>query len=87
MSYYSLRNKKTKKLIGFTVSSNEGCEFCNDTRYELCDDEDQIWVVKSELDIKNLFTNPSPKWYNSSYSNPICDLKLSDYEIVELEVK
>lgn len=32
---YGLRLKKTGKLLGFSVSSNEGAEFCGDNTYEL----------------------------------------------------
>jgi hypothetical protein len=81
---YTLRNKKTGKLIEIAISSNGDSDFANDVRYDLEVYGDQIWLVNSLDVIKKVYNSPSTKWYNSDYNSPCFSFNMKEYEIIEV---
>ena len=59
------------KPLHFTIDSNEGAEFCNDTTVELTDDDYYpIWTT-NDVRIAAYVKYVSTDWYNSSVETPV----------------
>ena len=85
-SGYGLLHKKTNKLVGFEIRSNEGGDFCNSERCELSLNEDNIWIVEDKITASYALVNSSP-WYNADYESPIVDIGESEeFEVVKIEM-
>ena len=70
------------KPLHFTIDSNEGAEFCNDTTVELTDDGYYpIWTT-NDVRIAAYVKYVSTEWYNSSMETP-----KHKYKPEELEIK
>jgi hypothetical protein len=93
MKYYGIRNKKTKKPLGFCYNSNDGNDFCEGVSFEFDGfeyDSDNVWLVKNKKSAERVFKVQTP-WYNSRYETP----EVSNYyfsilkkecEIFEIEI-
>ena len=70
------------KPLHFTIDSNEGAEFCNDTTVELTDDDYYpIWTT-NDIRIAAYVKYVSTDWYNSSIETPV-----NMYVKEELEIR
>ena len=70
------------KPLHFTIDSNEGAEFCNDTTVELTDDDYYpIWTT-NDVRIAAYVKYVSTDWYNSSIETPV-----NRYVKEELEIR
>ena len=93
MKFYGIRNKKTKRALGFSCSSNGDAEFSNDIAYELegfTYDTQNVWLINKREIAERVFKEQT-KWYNASYCSPmIGDPYFStlekEYEIFEVEI-
>lgn len=85
MKKYSLRNKKTKELIGFTVSSNDGAEFASAVAYELSEGQENVWLVDNPRHAEFVRLN-STGWFIAGYDTPSHSLKPEEWEVVEIEM-
>ncbi|EPP7234058.1 hypothetical protein ACTOJ1_000974 [Shigella flexneri] len=79
-------NKKTGKILGIEVQSNDGAEFCNSIEVSF-DEYSDTPFVGSSIDEMNSVINHNPEWYDSGLKNPrhAC-VKLEDYEIKKLQL-
>lgn len=83
---YGLLHKKTNKLVGFEIRSNDGGDFCNSERCELSLDADNMWIVEDKLTASYARVNSTP-WYNSSYEHPIVNIgEPEDFDVVKVEI-
>lgn len=82
---YGLRMKQSGKILGFTVSSNEGGEFCGENTYELDELEDNMWLVDSEYQAAYVARYSTP-WYNAGYETPKNPYKVEDLQVVKIEM-
>lgn len=83
---YGLRNKKTKKLMQFDTTSNDGGEFCNSIEYSLSEfGDDGEWLVDSPEHAEWVRLN-STEWYSAGFDTPSHKLKADDYEVVMVEI-
>ena len=80
---YGLRLKKTGKLLGFSISSNEGRDFCGEYTVELEDYSDQTWLVDDPI-VAEYARNFNTPWYNSSMESPQNHFKAEDLEVVKI---
>jgi len=85
-SGYGLLHKKTNKIVGFKIRSNDGGDFCNIERCELSLDEDNIWIVKDKITASYARVNSTP-WYNADYESPAMDIgEPEEFEVVKIEI-
>lgn len=79
-------NKKTGKILGIEVQSNNGAEFCNSIEVSF-DEYSDTHFVGSSIDEMNSVINHDPDWYDSGLKNPRHgNVKLEDYEIKKLQL-
>lgn len=79
-------NKKTGKILGIEVQSNDGAEFCNSIEVSF-DEYSDTPFVGSSIDEMNSVMNHDPDWYDSGLKNPChSSVKLEDYEIKKLQL-
>ena len=83
MKKYGLRNKKTGELLGFETSSNTG-DFCVDVMFTLSE-YGEVWLV-DDYETAHKVYNSSTEWYNAGFNSPTYDLKMSEYEIVKVNL-
>lgn len=79
-------NKKTGKVLGIEVYSNEGGEFCNSTgaRFDAYSDTP---FVGMDLEHMHQVMNKDTDWFNSSLTSPEHEgIKFTDYEIKSLKI-
>jgi hypothetical protein len=69
MTVYFIRNKKTKKPLGFSYSSNDGADYCCSVSFEFEENSDNIWTTTSENIALKVLEN-DPEWYNADYNSP-----------------
>ena len=79
---YGLRLKKTGKLLGTNISSNEGADFCGDVSVRLDDYSNNTWLVDSAINAEYV-RNFSTAWYNADYKNPSHNYEAEELEVVE----
>jgi hypothetical protein len=84
-SGYGLLHKKTNKLVGFKVRSNEGGYACGSETYELSLHEDNIWIVEDKITASYARVNSTP-WYNADYETPVVDIKSEELEVAKIEI-
>jgi hypothetical protein len=84
-SGYGLRDKKSGKLVGFRVESNEGGEFCNPESCTLEFNEDNIWIAKTKLEA-SYARLISTEWFNSDYESPINEIDPETLEVVKIVI-
>lgn len=70
MTFYGIRNKKTKKPLGISIFSNDGGEFCNDcgARFET-NFYDQVYLTPKLSDALIALTE-NPDWFNADLLHP-----------------
>ena len=85
LTKYALLHKKTKTLLGFYTSSNNG-EFCTDVEYSLVYDEENIWLVDS-FEKADYVKNNSTEWYNANYNTPSHSYHFDELEVVCLNIE
>lgn len=83
MVKYGLRNKKTGELLSFETASNHG-DFCVDVCFTLSE-FGEVWLVDDYETARKVY-NSSTKWYNADFNSPTYYLKMSEYEIVKVEL-
>ena len=77
-SGYGLLHKKTNKLVGFEVRSNEG------TYLSL--DSDNVWIVESKMIASYVRVNSTP-WYNAEYKTPVMEIgEPEEFDVVKIEI-
>ena len=81
---YGLRDKVSKKLVGYYTRSNEGGDCCVDTQYILGFDNENIWMVSDKLTASYVRVNSHP-WYNASYESPTNNIDPETLEVVKIE--
>lgn len=79
-------HKKTAKVLGISVFSNAGGEFCNEIGAEFEEDSETPFVGET-IEKMNKIKSSDPEWYNSSLTNPAHrEVKLIDYEIKKIVI-
>lgn len=79
-------NKKTSKILGIEVQSNDGSEFCNSIQVSF-DEYSDTPFIGSSIEEMNKVINHNPDWYDSGLKNPRhASVKLEDYEIKKLQL-
>lgn len=89
---YALRHNTTLKFAVYSVSSNEGSDFCGEDETQLSGsadpyDGDTVWLVdSSEVAEKARKTNTG--WYNAHYETPSHDhgFKPDDWHVTVIEL-
>lgn len=83
MKYYALRNKKTKELLGYSVSSNGEADFCAEVSIVLETNTGfyPVWLAVSYHEAEEAM-NAGDDWYLDVRNRFSSD----DLEIVEVEV-
>jgi hypothetical protein len=85
-SGYGLLHKKTNKLVGFEITSNEGGYDCNSETCELSLTADNVWFVKDKITASHARVNSTP-WYNADYETPVVDIgEPEEFEVVKIEM-
>lgn len=82
---YALREISSGKLLGFSVSSNEGADFSNDTETTLDTYSKQVWYAATPEQAEYVRQFPTP-WYNAVMETPNHFFKAADLEVVKVEV-
>jgi hypothetical protein len=83
---YALRQKSTGELVGFTISSNEGGDFCNGEQYILEVGEEKLWLVDDPQQAEWVRLN-STDWYNAGYDTPTHYFdEPDDFEVVAIDI-
>ena len=86
MTKYGLRLKETGEILGYTVASNDGADFCTDVGYSLSKWEDNEWLVDDALTAEYVRNFPA-EWYNSDYETPSHDFEPDELEVVEVVIE
>ena len=70
MKLYCIENIETGNLLGISIFSNEGGEFCHDcgARFEF-NDYSQVYMV-TEYGTADRALSSDPDWYNASLERP-----------------
>lgn len=82
---YGIALKKTGGVLTHYVSSNDGCDFCGDTKTELenpSSDRPQ-WLVDEIWHAEWVRTHNTP-WYNAGYDTPTNRFKPEDLVVVKV---
>jgi len=81
---YRLRDKKTKKVLEYSWTSNKEGNFCVPSTCELHKSWDgNKWLIDSPTRAEYI-RNFSTEWYNADYDTPNHDLKPEELEVVEV---
>lgn len=83
---YGLREKSTGKILGFHESSNEGRDFCNNTKVELNNHSDKMWLVDSDINAEYVRNFPT-EWYNASHETPKHSFEADELEVVKIIIE
>ena len=85
MKFYGLKHKKDG-VLGVSVSSNEGSDFCNDTTCTLQKfySGDALYLTPHLSDIKAVLEGV--EWYNSSLLRPTKSYLSKDLETFEVDI-
>lgn len=67
MIFYAIRYGET--LLGFSVESNEGADFCNDVSATLETISDNVWTTTNRSSAERVIANDR-EWYNASPCAP-----------------
>lgn len=85
-SGYGLLHKKSNKLVGFEVESNEGGYACGENTYKLSLSSENIWIVKDKFTASYVRINNTP-YYNSKYETPVMDIgNPEEFDVVKIEM-
>ena len=89
MKLYCIRNIETDALLGISIFSNDGSDFCHDcgARFEFSD-YTQVYMV-TEYGIAHRALQDDPDWYNASLERPQWPSKFNpkNWEVVVINVK
>lgn len=82
---YALKHKKTKEIVGYYTSPNNGGDCC-DNEYILSLGEDNKWYVDSPEHAEWVKQN-STEWYNAGYDTPNHNFKAADLAVVKVTIE
>jgi hypothetical protein len=87
MTYFGLRNKKTKKPLGFNCRSNGDAESCGDVEFSLCVYGEGVWLVDKRDYAEKVLKQDTP-WYNTGHDSPSWpdNFQPEDWEIFSVEI-
>jgi len=80
---YALREKASRKLLGYTLSSNAEGDFCVENQYCLYAGDEKVWQVDEAWQAEYVRQN-STEWYNAGYETPTHDYEPEELEVVEV---
>ena len=80
---YALRHIKSGKLLGFSVSSNDNGDFCNDTEVSLDEFNKNIWYTSTPEQAAYVRQFSTP-WYNADMDTPNHDYEPGDLEVIKI---
>lgn len=85
---FGLRNKKTKKLVGFYISANPHNGDCTENQVILREDEDDPWLVPNKY-MAEMARLRDTSWFNSGHDTPThpSGWKPDDWETVEVVIQ
>jgi len=85
MKKYGLRNKKSKKIVGYIISStDDGVEGVSEI-HTLSDEDENMWLVDDPKHAEWVRLN-STAWFNALYDTPDHKFEADDYEVVEVVI-
>lgn len=78
---FAFRHKISGKILGFDTHTNGDVYYLSDT-------SDQPYVLNNRKEVQKVINLENTGWLDSSYFNPEkTEVKLEDYEVVELLVE
>lgn len=80
---YGLYNPKTKKILGYEISSNDGGDFCNSYTVTLCCYENNEWLHPNPKYVEWV-RRYKQRWYNSSEDSPVNPYIDEDLKVVKV---
>jgi hypothetical protein len=83
---YALKHKETGKLLGYSVTSNDGADFCSDTSYSLCHTNSEKWYV-DEPEHAEYVRRYSTEWYNAGYDTPNHHFEPEELSVVKVVIE
>lgn len=85
MVRFGLREKKSGKVLGYSVVANDPDGYCGAVSYTLEAGEDPIWLV-DHIEDAEYVRRYSTEWFNAGYESPEHNFKPEDLEVVEVEL-
>lgn len=86
MVMYGLKHIKSSKLIGFSLTSNDGGDFCVSVAVDLSHNiSDNVWLVSSRILAETARLESMP-WYNADFETPHHPYKSDELEVVEIQL-
>lgn len=83
MKKYGLREKKSQKILEFSITSNEGSAFCYSYEVSIDSSGLGIWMVDTFKEA-DYVRRKSTEWYNACFETPSHDYEADELEVIEI---
>jgi hypothetical protein len=83
-----LKHKKSGKLLGYSVTANDGADFCIDISHTLhhAHGNDRLWCAHSLEHAEYVRQHTTP-WYNATYETPEHYYAPDELAVVEVKIE